>query len=259
MQGRSDCADWRKNAAPDRAIRERRSYGVACSRLSKAGSGAPPHYEILLICKRYTYSYNTFIHGRYDANNSEALVELFGGMTVDEKLDILSFNFMQIWYRVWLNNPHRTVSYFVSKNKFESAFLVDSGARLRRLISRAGHSDKIWEIPKGRKKNKLELDIHCAIREFHEETGVPKAKYRIFPENTRTHSYVDDNIRYTNLYYLAFAPHNIQLTVDFALQDQVDEICDIRWASLEDIRVLDKTGKLSAVVKPMFNFMKLRA
>lgn len=230
--------------------RDRVSLGIACCRFN----GNIP--EMLLICKRYTYSYNLFTHGKYNSSNNAEIINLFSGMTIDEKLDVLSNNFTQIWYRIWLNSAQRSATYFLAKNKFESTFAVDGGVRLKKLMLKASHSNKIWELPKGRKKNKAEPDIHCAVREFYEETGISKKNYKLFPYATRTYSYVDANTRYTNTYYLAFTKLNIEPKINLLLQDQVDEVSDIRWMSLEDIRHIDETKRLEKFIRPIFNFMK---
>lgn len=241
---------WSYNKSPQR-IQERISIGVACCRFNY---NRP---EILLICKRYTYAYNAFVHGKYNSSDSTALISLFSGMTVEEKHDILSMNFMQMWYRIWLTGSQKTTNFFILKNKFDATFAQDEGLRLRRLISKSLHSNKVWEIPKGRRKNKMEADVHCAIREFYEETGIPKSGYKLFPD-TKTYSYIDAGIRYTNIYYLAFANHEFEPRVDFSLRSQVEEISDIKWMGIEEIRFVDDTQRLEKFVRPIFKFMARR-
>lgn len=243
----------KKQTIDPAGMRERVSLGVACCRFN----GVRP--EMLFVCKRYTYAYNVFVHGRYNSTNNAEIISLLSGMTIDEKHDIMSLNFIQIWYRIWLNNTVRNSSYFLAKNKFESTFVADSGARLHRLISKATHSGKIWEIPKGRKKNKSEQNIHCAIREFHEETRISKGSYRIWVDAMRTYTYVDDGIRYTNQYFLAFTRHNIEPRIDFSAREQIEEVSDIKWMDIEEIRRVDETGRLGTFVKPIFNFMRKHA
>lgn len=232
--------------------RDRLALGIACCRFN---NNKP---EILLVCPRCTYAYRTFARSKYDSNNSAEMIELFNKMTVDEKLNILSLNFMQIWYRMWLNTTFKNASFFVAKNKFESAFVADGGARLRYLISHSTHADKSWEIPKGRKNNKLEANIECAVREFHEETGICKKKYKLFPSATKSYSYIDEGIRYTNIYYFAYMYHNTSIQIDITSQ-QISEISDIKWMGIEEIRAVDKTGRLEKVARPVFNFMKKNA
>jgi 8-oxo-dGTP pyrophosphatase MutT (NUDIX family) len=235
---------WQK---PSEKVKQ--SLGIACCRKNNN------KLEVLLVCKRYTYSYNLFVHAKYNSNNNVGLIELFNGMTVDEKLDILSLNFVQIWYRVWLNTP-RNASYYMSKNKFETTFLPDNGARLKKLISKSVNSAKIWEIPKGRKRSKVESDLNCAIREFGEETNVHKKMYKLFPTAKRTYSFIDGGIRYINTYYIAHTKINIEPRINFGTQEQVDEICDIRWMSIEEIRMCDPTHRLEKFIRPIFNYVK---
>ncbi len=184
------------------------------------------------------------------------MIALFNGMTVDEKLDIMSLNFLQIWYRMWLDTEFMGPSYFVSKNKFEGAFVVDGGARLRRLIGRSTHACRIWEIPKGRKRSKCESDIDCAVREFGEETGIQKHNYKLLPHATRRYSYIDDGARYTNIYYFAHMRRSTAPThVDLASQ-QISEISDMKWMDIDTIRHYDSTGRLVTFVRPIFNYMR---
>lgn len=225
------------------------SLGVACCRFM---DGRP---EILMVLKRYTYYYNAFVHGKYGTNNRQVLMNLFNGMTVDEKQDILSLNFNQIWYRVWLHAPKNS-SYFMSKNKFESSFLPDGGRRLRAMISASTTSSCIWEIPKGHKNSGREPDVNCAVREFNEETSFDKTNYKLIPGAIRRHSYIDDNVRYSNIYYIGLAnDFSDTPRINFFNKDQVGEISDIRWMSLEMVRLVDCNGRLEPVVKPIFNFL----
>lgn len=210
-----------------------------------------------MICKRYTYAYSTFVHGKYASGNNAEIIALLSGMTIDEKHDLLSLNFAQIWYRIWLNSMHHGgVHFFSAKNKFETTFAVDKGARLRRLMAKSSHSTRIWEIPKGRKKSKAELDIHCAIREFREETGITKKNYMILPRISRMQSHIDAGTKYTTKYFAAFTRHDIVPRLNFGLQDQIDEISDISWMTIEDIKRVDNTGRIVEFMRPMFNYVK---
>lgn len=176
-------------------------------------------------------------------------------MTIDEKYDLLSLNYIQIWYRVWLSTTNRDTKYYRSKNKFENTFVADNGRRLRDLISKSTHAEKIWEIPKGKKKYKTESDIHCAIREFYEETGISKKSYKIYP-NSNIYTFIDAGTRYTTKYFLAFTKFNIAPYVNFGRQEQLEEVSDIKWMTIEDIRRIDTNKRLEAFIKPIFGFMK---
>jgi 8-oxo-dGTP pyrophosphatase MutT (NUDIX family) len=239
--------------APGVRIKNKTSFGVACCRHDRG------QMEVLMVCKRFTYAFNIFVHGRYCSNSNADLIALFNGMTIDEKYDILSLNFMQIWYRIFLTNIQHNASYFLAKNKFESTFLVDNGARLKKLVAKSTHAAKIWEIPKGKKRNKIEPDIHCAIREFYEETGIPKKTYKIYPQAVKTNSYIDEGVKYTNIYYIAFTRHNINPRVDLLALEQLKEISDIRWMGINEMRFVDSSGRLERLARPIFNFVKKQA
>lgn len=232
---------------------EKISVGVACVRF------APTGIEMLLVRKRYTYAYNMFVNGRYKSDNSNDLITLFNAMTVDEKLDIMSLNFVQIWYRVWLNNLQKTSSFYAAKSKFENAFVADGGARLKRLMVKSKENGQlIWEIPKGRKKGKSEADIVCAVREFAEETTMTVKQYSLCRENYK-HSYISDGTKYTNIYYFAFARLGVDPRVNVANQTQIGEIAEIKWMNMNAISQIDIGGRLRPIAKKIFKFMKARA
>jgi len=259
MLSRSDNVNWRErsntittrsNRTCKKSFADKCSQGIACCRLN-AGK-----LEILLIKKRFTYAFNKFVHGRYSSNNTSEIILLFGGMTIEEKLDLCSLNFSQMWYRVWLDSKIMLSSFFTYKNKFEKTFLVDGGIKLRKLLNKSGNSHRIWEIPKGHKKNKAEHDLHCAIREFYEETGINKCDYKLFADAKITSSYIDEGVRYINNYFIAFTPHVITPKIDFTLQEQINEISDIRWMNIESIRQIDYDKRLEQVVRDVFAYMR---
>lgn len=234
----------------NKSRKDKQSIGVSCCRFNEN------RLEMLMVCKRYTYMYYIFVHGKYSSMSDDELIKIFNGITIDEKYDLLSLNFMQIWYRIYLNKPHKSSMYVLAKNKFESTFVIDGGSRLTKLLAKSTHAKKIWEIPKGRKKNKNEPDIHCAIREFKEETGILKKSYKIFPRATRTYSYTDMGIKYTNTYYFAFCKHNLDVKINFNSKDQIEEIADIKWMNIDEIRLIDINKRLERFIRPIFNFMR---
>ena len=232
---------------------EKISVGIACVRFASTG------IEMLLVRKRYTYAYNMFVNGRYKSDSSNDIITLFNTMTVDEKLDIMSLNFVQIWYRVWLNNLQKTSSFYTAKSKFENTFVADGGARLKRLMAKSKENGQlIWEIPKGRKKGKTETNIVCAVREFAEETTMNTKHYSLCRENL-THSYISDGTKYTNIYYFAFARHGSTPCVNVVNQTQIGEIAEIKWMNMNAISQIDIGGRLKPIAKKIFKFMKTLA
>lgn len=211
-----------------------------------------------MVRKRYTYAFREFISGWY--NSTASIVRLLNQMTIDEKLDIMSMNFQQMWYRVYLDSPDmaRTNTYFVCKNKFENMFFEDGGVRIRALINRSANSDRHWEIPKGRRHGTNESDLQCAIREFEEETGIEKKHYRVLPRFVRHYNFADGGIRYHNKYYLAITFSAIDPRVQFGLREQTRELVDIRWMSIEDIKLIDRSGRLVRQIRPMLRHLRRR-
>lgn len=242
---------------PSSELTSKQSVGIACVRFN----GTKP--EVLLVCKRYTYAYNDFIHGRYHtdilSSTRAHVTSLLNNMTIEEKLDILSLDFDKMWYRIWLNAP-RTTFFAVAKNKFESMWVLDGGARLRKLIARSRNVSRIWEMPKGRKRTKTEPNIICAIREFGEETGLSKRHYKFIPGIERTYSFDDAGINYINTYYVAVMLNNhIEVSICFNTNDQVTEIGDIKWMSIEMIRCIDTEKRLENFIAPIFRIVKRAA
>lgn len=247
--------NWRDDPVKKRFFKEqistRFSFGVACCKVVNKKT------YILMVRKRYTYAFNQFVNGRYNSNNRTEVMYLFNNMTLEEKLDILSLNFLHLWYKIWLNSVTRTNSFFIAKNKFESAFLIDNGEKLRRYINQSKTNGHLWwDIPKGRRKNKHESNIICAVREFYEETGIYKNYYNIIPQAIRNYSFVDNNVRYNSTYFISIESKPIIPIINFSLQEQINEIQDIKWMDIADIRHVDKDNRLENLIHPIFNFIK---
>lgn len=233
-------------------FREKSSYGIACTRIV---NGQP---QILLMCKRYTYAYNAFVHGRYNSCDNAAIMKMFNEMTVDEKINLYSMNFQQIWHRIYLNSKHRRMVYFSAKSKFESTFAVDDGVRLRRMIGKSRSAKCIWEIPKGR-RNRAECDISAAVRELREETGVPKSAYKLDQDVVFTQDYIDEGVRYRNYYFFAYTPHHVSPRIDMGSEEQLKEVSAVQWMDIRQVREADTVGYLAPLVEGVFRLLKSRS
>jgi 8-oxo-dGTP pyrophosphatase MutT (NUDIX family) len=239
-------------SAPTRVhadIPEKVSIGIACVRLE-------PIPQILCVRKRHTYAYGLFVNGRYKPDDSSLSI-LLSKMTVEEKLILCSLNFPQIWYSIWINEPQIGAKYERARMKFNHHFVLDGGNRLRTLISRAHVSaELLWEIPKGR-RNTTEPDIQCAIREFYEETRVPKHAYAIRCDSFNT-SYVSEGVRYTTKYYFACMTRSYTPSVDVCDIVQSCEIGAVQWLSMNEIHALDATGRLAKSARRAISYAKKR-
>ncbi len=232
----------------------RRSVGIAC--FAVVEKGGEKQLKVLLGTKRFSYALNEIAQGKYTADRAE-LAKKFDNMYLEDKLVVASMTFDYIWYRVWLNF-NRTSAYYTSKSKFESTFLVDNGNMLRRLIEHSKNKPRVWEVPKGRKKNRSEADINCAMREFQEETGMTSRMYKLYTDMKRTYTFTDNGITYVNTYYLAFTRTPISPEISLKNKEQVDEIGELKWMNIDEIRAVDQSGHLENVIKPMLNYVRNR-
>jgi 8-oxo-dGTP pyrophosphatase MutT (NUDIX family) len=242
------------------------SYGVALCRYNVSKNNHP---EILLIKKRYTYCYFSFVFGHYKKYNNKHLQYLFNNMSFGEKVDILSMKFSNIWYRLWLSDPETNHSneyndnmvnlkcYFRKKNKFDTIFLRDNGKRLRRLINNSSNSVTPWEIPKGG-KNETETDMDCAKREFEEETGLTADKYTILwniPPIISSHK--DNDTIYRIVYYIASYNKDVQWhpKVKFDTSQQISELEQVQWVSQNELTFLNLNEKSKNKLLRLFNII----
>lgn len=218
------------------------SYGISLIRKNNSKN----RYEFLFIKKRITYAFITFVKGIYHKNIDNDIIHLLNNMTIEEKICIMSLNFSNIWYMSYLSTPRYMSSKEISKYenckaKFEKRFLSDNGFRLKKLIQKSKSVESVWEMPKGM-KNKNESDINTAIREFSEETGIKKNKYRILWDVPRfEYSFVDENVEYKYIYYPAVMidqKYQPSIDINVANRSNLMESSDIKFLSVEDIALI---------------------
>jgi ADP-ribose pyrophosphatase YjhB (NUDIX family) len=171
-----------------RVDKVRRSAGIACCSYK---NGQPC---ILIAKRRITYAFIDFVHGRYQVENREYIVNLLSLMTVSERIVVASLDFANLWYTVWLYKPddygrnsslfreHMTLQlyehYPTLKAKYEE--VTRDVERFYSLVERAGRistGECTWTFPKGGVDYSSGESIICAAaREFKEESGIENFK-----------------------------------------------------------------------------------
>ena len=209
------------------------------------------------------------ILGYYNKRDDKHIRLLFNGMTTAEKVDILSMRFDHMWYRAMMYYPDFTSintdritksninAYVKKKSKFESSFMVDGGRKLRSMMNDTHNSTLVWEIPKGR-KDKDEVTIDCAMREFKEETGIGSQSYMVISSLTPINeSYINMGTTYVNKFFIAHTNMQDDVNINFSTNQQPSEIDDIKWMGIQDIKYIDPTGRLTRQVSNILNIFKL--
>lgn len=227
-------------------IKYRYSVGIALCRYNRKKH----NIELVIVKKRVTYWYATFILGLYGPYDYSRIIYILSRMTPEEKLVILTLDFEAMWNHMWQThnknpkfNKRKKIAdydYFKTcKMKFEK-LIVDSGDKLRRMIADSRNNTLIWEIPKGRKQYIHENNVECAVREFEEETGIKKSAYTFVSDIKPVKlSHRDGNIIYISTYYVAKLIRPQPLKINFNMLDQIGEIIDIKWISLDEANLLN--------------------
>lgn len=217
--------------------------------------------EIVFVKKRYTYMFSLFVLGAYDSHDTKRLLYMFSRMIIEEKIMILKLDFDLLWNHLWMldvNNPKfqkkkiGNVEFYKKKrNKFEQ-LINDGGKYIRKIVAESKNSPLVWEIPKGRIFESENL-VECAVREFEEETGIKKKSYTLLADvKPIVMTYRDGNFHYKYYYYLARSNETeenlkrdpsikINLRIDFNNIDQISELVDIKWLTLDQIKLLNSS------------------
>lgn len=240
------------------------SAGLACWRKTNIFSetsdrfnykerGNENKWEVLLIQKRYTYEYMDFVLGKYyNIRDKNMIRNNFGKMTYDEKMLILSMNFDYMWYHIW-KCDNKNKCYEVAKNKFQKKY-GNKRNKLIKLMANTSCGNLFWEIPKGRIE-KGEGRISAAVREFNEETNVPKRFYKILPDFNRKKKIIKSTMEYHMTYYIAITNGNFSISMNYNNSEQVKEVKNLKWFSFDKLMELNPTSPVINEVKIMDTYL----
>lgn len=189
--------------------------------------------NILMIRRKDSMSYAEFMRGKYDPTNIPYVSTLLKNMTIKEQAAIASEPFDSLWRVLW-NDDRSSTDYLTSKAKFNS---LDRFQLMANNLS--PYTEPEWGFPKGRRM-RSESDIACAIREFGEETNIPREAYSVLKNIVLEETFVGLNgIPYRHIYYVALLkqPELIDLKQKFTPM-QRREISGIGWKSFAEADAL---------------------
>lgn len=218
--------------------------------------------QFLIVRRRNTFGFIDFIRGKYIINDYDHLVKMFYEMCMFEKRILLHYSFETLWKIMW--DPHINMNIFngeelphfeftkidennykseelSSKKKFENIkqgiqMMVNNKntfVDLEYLInnSKSNWLETEWEFPKGR-KNMNEKDIDCALREFEEETGIPKTSIQVINNITPFEEiFMGSNHKtYRYKYFLAYSDDNLSMFE----KETIGEVSKVEWKTFDE-------------------------
>jgi len=218
--------------------------------------------KYLLICRKDSLGFVDFVRGKYNLNNLTHVLNLIDEMTINEKELLLTKSFDELWNYLWGNfvgNQYRGEEK-ISKEKFiklKEGFSTELSLKDLLLKSKTKWVDPEWGFPKGRRNN-LENDISCAIREYIEETGHQRNNFKII-ENILPYEeiFTGSNFKsYKHKYYLAYIENN-NINNNYY---QKSEVSKIKWFTFEEMKrsirpySLEKLNIINKVDKTLNKF-----
>lgn len=187
--------------------------------------------QLLMIRRKDSMSFAEFMRGKYDPTNTEYVSLLFANMTLQEQTSIVCESFDTLWRQLW-GDDHSSPEYMYSKDRFAR---VDRDGMMRNNLS--PYKEPEWGFPKGR-RIRTETDIECAIREFNEETNVPRDAYTILKDIRLEETFMGLNgIRYRHVYFVALltSPDLVNVGQKMTYM-QRREISAIGWKTFAECR-----------------------
>lgn len=196
--------------------------------------------KYLMIKRKHSVGFIDFIRGKYTVHNKNQLISLLRVMTEDEHIRLLTDDFSKLWNELWGDR----VSIEFKKDELTAKDKLDTLRAgittnynyytLADCIKEANvrWRENDWGFPKGR-KNFNETDLACALREFHEETGIHPDHINIVANIIPYEEiFTGSNFKsYKHKYYLGYIENSANIDLS---QFQRDEVGDISWKTLDE-------------------------
>jgi 8-oxo-dGTP pyrophosphatase MutT (NUDIX family) len=226
------------------------SFGCIAYRIAYDKQKNTTWPEFLLVQRKDSLAYVELLRGKYVLENVKYIKQLLGNMTRHELDRLLAMSFQDLWSELWMYGASKCYlkEYSDSESKLnrlkEGYDLQDGRGEIQNialasLISSVESclSETEWGFPKGR-RNLMESDKNCALREFKEETGIKPNRIRIRHDKPIDEVFTGTNhVRYRHVYYIAEYVSATSHTDDAAASSppwQASEIKDVKWFSFAD-------------------------
>lgn len=193
----------------------------------------PDDVNVLMIRRKDSMSFTEFMRGKYDQEDPDYVARLIKNMTLKEQANVASESFEILWRYLW-GEDRMSTDFSISREKFNR---LDRYGLVRDNLSE--YTEPEWGFPKGRRA-RGESDLDCALREFAEETNVPRNAFIVLKNIVLEETFTGLNgIRYRHVYFVALLkqPGLVDLKQKFTPM-QRREISGIAWKTLEEANAL---------------------
>lgn len=216
---------------------------------------SPDVVNVLMIRRKDSMSFAEFMRGKYELTDTDYIDVLIKNMTLKEQAGIACESFETLWKQLW-GDDRTSADFAPSRARFLQLDRVDL---MRRNLS--AYTEPEWGFPKGRRM-RGETDMACAVREFGEETNIPRDAFVVLKNIVLEETFTGLNaVQYKHLYFVAVLvdPTAVNLTQRFTPM-QRREISGIAWKTLEDAESLirphhiERLGMLSQLRSALETF-----
>ena len=213
---------------------------ISCGLLLLRGNNIPltlptKDVEVLMVRRKDSISYMEFMRGKYEMTNGKYIHNLIQNMTKDEQRKIVEQPFHSLWTLLWGNGRDlHSQEYIESKEKYEALDRT-------RLVQehRSVYDEPEWGFPKGRRMRK-ETDMDCAMREFFEETNIPRDAYTLCRNLQFSETFSGTNgVIYKHIYFIGLLSNPSMIDLEQKLTPaQRREISLVDWKTFDQCRAL---------------------
>jgi 8-oxo-dGTP pyrophosphatase MutT (NUDIX family) len=196
-----------------------------------------------IVQRRDTIAYINFIRSQLSSKEIAKYVRL---MTSREQQRCIyayrNNDFSFVWNDLWV--AHSKI-YYDEKEKSEFIFMKNMNRWIEEFEYCQEHNicnTLTWGFPKGRKfRNETELE--CALREFEEETTIPRSKISLWNSPPCEEIYFGTNgLPYRTIYfpaYINYMPSIPKFIRDGNLPYISEEIAQTKWIRFNELELLD--------------------